>query len=210
MGEIKVGKMVLGMVETNCYFVYDGDTKEGFLIDPAKNGLYDILTKNGITIKAILLTHGHFDHIMGVHELAERSGAKLYCLAEEDRLCRDADLNESSGIRRPYTVEPDVLLRDQEELNIAGINVKVYATPGHTAGSCCYYVDSEKWLFSGDTLFSGSIGRTDLPTGDERKIMGSVRMLVQSFDDDVKVYPGHGDATTIGDEKAYNPYARIS
>lgn len=210
MGELKVGKMVLGMVETNCYFVYDSDTKEGIVFDPAKNGLYDKLSENGIKVCAILLTHGHFDHIMGVHELTEKSGAKVYCLADEDRLCRDAALNASEQIRRPYTIEPDVLLNDGDEIKIAGIKIKVYATPGHTAGSGCYYIESTKWLFSGDTLFCGSIGRSDLPTGDGRVIMQSVRKLVGQFDDDVKVYPGHGDSTTIGDEKAYNPYARIS
>ena len=210
MGDLKVGKMVLGMVATNCYFVYDADSKEGFVIDPAKNGLYEKLTANGINIKAILLTHGHFDHIMGVHEMTREAGAKVYALSAEDRVCRDAALNASEQIGRPYTVEPDVLVNDGDEIEIAGIKIKVYATPGHTIGSCCYYIESEKWLFSGDTLFEGSIGRSDLPTGDEHTIMQSVRKLVTEFDDDVKVYPGHGESTTIGDEKAYNPYARIS
>ena len=210
MGEIKVGRMVLGMVETNCYFVYDDETKEGFVIDPAKNGIFDKLDANGIKVCGILLTHGHFDHIMGVHELAEKSGAKLYCYKEEDKLCRDAALNASEQIRRPYTVEPDVLLEDEQEFTVAGIKIKVFATPGHTAGSCCYYIEDMKWLFSGDTLFCGSIGRSDLPTGDERTIMQSVKSIVKQFDEDVKVYPGHGDHTTIRDERAYNPYARIS
>lgn len=206
MGEIKVGKMVLGMVETNCYFVYDEDTKDAVVIDPAKNGLYDKLSDNGINVRAILLTHGHFDHIMGVHELCEKSGAKLYALAAEDELCRNSYLNASEQIRRPYTVEPDVLLSDGEEFTVAGITFKVYATPGHTLGSCCFYIESVKWLFSGDTLFAGSIGRSDLPTGNGEEIMDSVQKIVETFDDDVKVYPGHGDSTTIGHEKKYNPF----
>ena len=206
MGEIKVGRMVLGMVETNCYFVYDADTKDSVVIDPAKNGLYEKLSANGMNVRAILLTHGHFDHIMGVHELTKLSGAKVYALAGEAALCGDADLNASAQIRRPYTVDVDVKLFDGQEFDAAGINFKVIASPGHTEGSCCYYVESRKWLFTGDTLFCGSIGRTDLPTGDGRKIMESVHMLIDTFDDDVKVYPGHGDTSTIGSEKAYNPF----
>ncbi len=208
MGELKVGRMVLGMVGTNCYFVYDPETMEAVVIDPAKNGLYEKLTANGLKVCAVLLTHGHFDHIMGVHELTRESGAKLYALSEEDELCRNSYLNASEQIGRPYIVEPDILLTDNEEFTVAGIKFKVIATPGHTVGSCCYYVESEKWLFSGDTLFNGSIGRSDLPTGSGRTIMDSVHMLINTFDDDVKVYPGHGDYTTIGDEKEYNPFCR--
>ena len=206
MGELKVGKMVLGMVETNCYFVYDSDTKKCVVIDPAKNGLYEKLKDNGLEVCAVLLTHGHFDHIMGVHEITKLSGAKVYALAEEAGLCGDADLNASAQIRRPYTVEVDEKLADGQEISVEGMGFKVYATPGHTIGSCCYYVESQKWLFSGDTLFCGSIGRSDLPTGDGKKIMESVHMIINTFDDDVKVYPGHGDSSTIGAEKAYNPF----
>ena len=206
MGEIKVGRMVLGMVETNCYFVYDDDSKETIVIDPAKDGLYDVLSKNGLKVCAILLTHGHFDHIMGTRELSEKSGAKIYALDLEDEVCRNSSLNASDQIRRPYTVEPDVLVYDGQEIEAAGIKIKVYATPGHTIGSCCYYIESVKWLFSGDTLFCGSIGRSDLPTGSGETIMDSVQKIVDTFDDDVKVYPGHGDSTTIGEEKAHNPF----
>ena len=147
-----------------------------------------------------------FIHIMGCNELREKSLARLYALAPEHELCTNAFLNASEQIRRPYTTEPDILLTDKEEFTVAGINFKVIATPGHTIGSCCYYIESEKWLFSGDTLFCGSIGRSDLPTGSGEQIMTSVRMLVDTFDPDVKVYPGHGDATTIGEEKEYNPF----
>ncbi|MCR5592066.1 MAG: MBL fold metallo-hydrolase [Lachnospiraceae bacterium] len=206
MGELKVGRMVLGMVETNCYFVYDDKTRDAIVIDPAKNGLYDKLSANGLNVCAILLTHGHFDHIMGVHELSEKSGAKVYALEAEDELCRNSYLNASDQIGKPYTVEADELLYDGDEIEIAGIKIKVYATPGHTLGSCCYYIESVKWLFSGDTLFAGSIGRSDLPTGNGRQIMISVQQLVDTFDADVKVYPGHGDITTIGEEKAHNPF----
>ncbi len=206
MGELKVGKMVLGMVETNCYFVYDSETGDAVVIDPAKDGLYDKLSQNGLHVKGILLTHGHFDHIMGTRELSEKSGAKLYALDLEDEVCRNSSLNASDQIRRPYTAEPDVLVSDGDEIEIAGIRFKVYATPGHTIGSCCYYIESVKWLFTGDTLFCGSIGRSDLPTGSGETIMDSVMKIVDTFDGDVKVYPGHGESTTIAREKEYNPF----
>lgn len=206
MGDIVIGRTVLGMVETNCYFIYDSDTKETIVVDPAKNGLYEKLKANGLSVVGVILTHGHFDHIMGVHEMVRESGAKLYALDAENALCRDAKLNASAQIRKPYTVEPDILVHDGDELNIAGIKLQVVATPGHTAGSCCYYIPDKKWLISGDTLFRGSIGRSDLPTGSEPEIMKSVHKLIDMYEDDVKVYPGHGDASTIGFERKYNPF----
>lgn len=205
MSDIKVGRMILGSVETNCYIVYNGE-KEAVVIDPAKNGLYDKLTENGFKVVGILLTHGHFDHIMGCHELMEKSKAKLYALSAEKEVCNNSNLNASEQIRRPYTVDPDVTLSDGEEIELAGIGFRTIATPGHTIGSCCYYVESEGWLFSGDTLFRGSIGRTDLPTGSGERIMESVEMLANTIPDDVKIYPGHGDHTTMGEEKAHNPF----
>lgn len=206
MGDISIGRMVLGMVETNCYFVYDQDTKEAVVVDPAKNGIYDTLEANGLSVAGVILTHGHFDHIMGVHEITKKSGAKVYVLDAEDELCRNEVLNASNQIRRPYTIEPDVLVKDGDVINIAGIEFKVIATPGHTKGSCCYYIPAKKWLISGDTLFCGSIGRSDLPTGNEQEILKSVHMLIDTFDDEVKVYPGHGDSTTIGFERRNNPF----
>lgn len=208
MGKICIGKMVLGMIETNCYFMYDETTKEAIIVDPAKNGVYKTLEANGIKPVAILLTHGHFDHIMGVHELSREANAKVYVMKEEEALCKDATLNASDSIRRPYTIEPDVYLNDGDEFELNGIKIKVIATPGHTAGSCCYYIPSENWLISGDTLFRGSIGRSDLPTGDEDTILNSVNMLLDSkeFNDDTKVYPGHGEVTSIGFERKYNPF----
>ena len=206
MGDIKIGKMVLGMVETNCYFLYDEDTKEAVVVDPPKSGIAEKLGENGLKVAGVILTHGHFDHIMGVHRLQEECGAKVYAYKGEDALLKDAVLNASDQIRRPYTVEADVLLEDGEEFSLAGIDFKVLSTPGHTAGSCCYYVASKKWLLSGDTLFEGSIGRSDLPTGSDTEIIESVHKLIDSMEDDVTVYPGHGNSTTIGRERSCNPF----
>ena len=208
MANLAIGRMVLGAFETNCYFIYDKDTKNALVFDPGKGGeqVCAKLRENGIEPCAVMLTHGHFDHIMGVNELLETAGIKLYALDKEDALCRDPKLNESQQIRRPYTVSPDVLLTDGEEFEIAGIKGKIIATPGHTAGSCCYYFEEDKFLITGDTLFAGSIGRTDLATGSETEIIKSVHKLLDMIPDDVKVYPGHGDASSIGEERRYNPF----
>ena len=207
MGEIKIEKLVLGMVETNCYYIYDEDNREAVVVDPAKEGLYSKLSEKGITIKAIILTHGHFDHILGINDIKENcENVKVYAFKEEADLLKDPQLNASWDIRRPCSINADVLLEDKEEFSLCGIDFKVIATPGHTAGSCCYYMPKQKWLISGDTLFEGSVGRSDLPTGDERKIIESVRMLIDGLEGDVAVYPGHGPETTIGRERSCNPF----
>ena len=208
MGKLCVGRMVLGMVETNCYFVYDSNDKKAIVIDPAKGGsaIREKLSENGIKVAAILLTHGHFDHIMGVNSLKAETECKLYALSEELPLCESSELNASEQIHHPYTVMPDVLLHDGDEIDIEGLNFKVIATPGHTAGSCCYYFKKDKVMFTGDTLFYGSIGRTDLPTGNDKAIIDSIHKLMDMAPDDVKIYPGHGDASTIGWERSNNPF----
>ncbi len=208
MGNLKIGRTVLGMVSTNCYFVYDEEEKKALVIDPAFDGagIYDKLTKNGIEVAAILLTHGHFDHIMGVNELREKAGVRVYASKAEQALCEDAGLNCSDQIGRPYTVKADVYLTDGEMVTAGGISCKMIETPGHTAGSCCYYFAEEGLLLCGDTLFAGSVGRTDLPTGSGDTLGRSLREKLMVLPDDVKAYPGHGDSTTIGEERRYNPF----
>lgn len=205
MGKLCIGRMVLGMVETNCYFVYEENSNNVILVDPAKNGIYDKLAEAGFNIEAVILTHGHFDHIMGCHELQSK-GIKVYVLDKEKALLADAQLNASVNIRRPYIVNADEVFTDGQEVNMAGLTFKVISTPGHTSGSCCYYFEEDGIMLTGDTLFSGSVGRSDLPTGNERQIIDSVHMLVNEYPGDVKFYPGHGDASTLEREKKYNPF----
>ena len=208
MSEIKIGRMVLSMCQTNCYFLYREDTKECILIDPADQGtqVYNALTRNGFTIQAILLTHGHFDHIWGLNEVRELSGVNVYAYEQEKELLNSEKLNVSRGAGRPYTADADVYLKDGEEVSAAGMTCKCIATPGHTAGSCCFYFAEAGILVSGDTLFRESVGRTDLPTGNMRTLMQSVKEKLFVLPEETRVYPGHGESTTIEYEKKYNPF----
>ena len=208
MSDVKIGRMMIGSYQTNCYFLFREETKKAIVIDPADNGklIYDKLTQNGFSVEAILLTHGHFDHIWGSKELRELSGAKIYALDKEQTLCESVDNNLSAMVGRAYTVVPDEYVADGAELTFDNISFKVIATPGHTIGSCCYYVEKAGILISGDTLFQESTGRTDFPTGSMSSIVRSIREKLFVLPDDTKVYPGHGDSTTIGYEKKYNPF----
>ncbi|MGN1148689.1 MAG: MBL fold metallo-hydrolase [Lachnospiraceae bacterium] len=208
MAQLKIGRMVLGSYSTNCYLLYrEGDARM-IVADPADKGeqIYQALTDKGFTVAGILLTHGHFDHIWGANRLRELSGAKIYALDAELPLCEDAQMNVSEWAGRPCTVTPDILVRDGEEITIADMTCKVLATPGHTAGSCCYYFEEAGFLVCGDTIFLESVGRTDFPTGSSAALEQSVREKIFTLPDDVQLYPGHGDSTTVEHEKQYNPF----
>ncbi|MBQ7564912.1 MAG: MBL fold metallo-hydrolase [Lachnospiraceae bacterium] len=207
MAEVHIGRTVLGMGGTNCYFIYKDDGKT-VVFDPGFEGkkLYDRLTEKGLSVSAIVLTHGHYDHILGVKELKEAAGCKVYAPEAEKQLLLDVYKNCSADIGRPCAIEADVFLKDGQEVEIDGIKFTVLLTPGHTAGSACYYFETEKFLIAGDTLFYGSVGRTDLPTGNMGDLAQSLKKKLMVLPEDVVVYPGHGDETTIGDEKQYNPF----
>lgn len=215
MSEFRIKTLVLGAVSTNCYLIYkeskeSGGQKAAVIVDPADNAPY-ILKKCqelGVMPVAILLTHGHFDHILAAQELRSTCGCRIYIGAQEDQLLKNATLNLSGGMgSREMEVAADVLVRDGEVLKLADYEWRVIETPGHTAGSVCYLNTSEGVLISGDTLFAESLGRTDLPTGSSAKIVVSILEKLLVLPDDTFVYPGHGDPTTIGHEKQYNPVA---
>ncbi|MBQ8261441.1 MAG: MBL fold metallo-hydrolase [Lachnospiraceae bacterium] len=209
MAKLKIGRIMLGMCQTNCYFLYrEGETKVIF-IDPADQGkyIYDKLAEKGFSVEAILLTHGHFDHILGAKALRELSGAKIYATEADKVLLQDPYVNVSAQWAKPYTMEADEYIRDGQVLTFGDISCKVLVTPGHTIGSCCFYFEEDGILISGDTLFQESVGRTDLPTGSMSKLVRSLKEKLFVLPEETDVYPGHGNPTSIGYEKKYNPYA---
>ncbi len=209
MSVSEVRRAVLGMIGTNVYFLIHTETKACLIIDPADDArsIYDHCRSENLRIEGILLTHGHFDHIFAAEELSELSGAKIYAAAKEHEVLTDPYKNSSAMLSRPCTVLADTELTEGEEITLAGFRILVMETPGHTAGSICYYIPEEKVLFSGDTLFHTGYGRTDLPTGNSSEIVRSVRRLLKELPEDTKVYPGHMEPTDIGFEKKYNPIA---
>lgn len=220
-GEIKIGRMVLSSFGTNTYFLYREGSGKAIVVDPADEGtkIYAKLFKNDLKVEGILLTHGHGDHIWGLGALKgavnrERlekgqEPIKVYALEEEKDLLRNVQDNVSAMFGRPCSVTADVDLQDGQELDLADVKIKVIATPGHTIGGCCYYVEEAGFLISGDTLFQLSVGRTDFPTGSMSTLVRSIRDKLFCLPDDVKVYPGHGDSTTIGFEKENNPFCSV-
>ena len=201
---------MVGSVMTNCYVLAEKEKSEAALIDPGDEAEYLLreCEKQGLSVKAILLTHGHYDHMLAVPALREKTGAPVYAAEAETALLADAQMNLSaSWERQPTVLTADVRLRDGEEFSLLGHTMRMLLTPGHTAGSCCYYLPEKGWLFSGDTLFYESYGRTDLPTALPARIGRSVREQLLVLPTETAVFPGHGDATTIGHEKKYNPLA---
>ena len=206
---MKVGKFVLGPVATNCYIGINEETKECFIVDPATcpPEFVSYIKNAGLTVKAVLLTHGHFDHIMGLDALLKEFPVPVYAHEAEREVLESEQLNSSASMfGQPYSFSGADYVTNRQELRIAGFEIRVVYTPGHTIGGCCYYIEKEKTLFSGDTLFHGSVGRTDLPTGSMGQLVSSVRDRLFVLPDDTKVYPGHMEETTIGYEKKYNPF----
>ena len=206
---MKIDRFVIGPVGTNCYIVRNEDTDECFVTDPAAcpPELVGHIRKEGLNVKAVLLTHGHFDHIMGLDDFLKEFPVPVYAFSEEKPLLESAELNSSLGMfGRPYTFSGAEYVSDGQILHIAGFEIRVIHTPGHTAGGCCYYIPAENDLISGDTLFRASVGRTDLPTGSMGDLVRSVREKLFVLPEETKVYPGHMEETTIGYEKKYNPF----
>lgn len=222
---LQITKYTTGTIQTNVYIVWETDSMEAVIIDPGANGkkIIDIL-KNRLKVipKAILLTHGHFDHIMAVKEITEEYDIPVYAGAEEKEVLGDGKKNLSESFERfSYTIGEGCFspLKDGEAVMLLNRSFQVLHTPGHTEGSVCYYLSDglhykaegeaeEKnypVLFSGDTLFCESYGRTDFPTGSERELIRSINEKLLVLPEETAVFPGHEGQTSIGNEKRYNP-----
>ena len=205
----KVTHINVGNLAENCWFLANEDTKEAVVIDPGAepDRICATAEKHGWKITAILLTHGHIDHMGACESLRTELGVKVYALTEEEDLLLDAKQNLSVYIaRKVVTFAPDEFVHDGQELELAGVKLKVFHTPGHTPGGASYYCAEAGCVFSGDTLFQGSVGRTDFPGGSMSAIVRSVKEKLFLLPDDTRVCPGHGDETSIGYEKKYNPF----
>ena len=200
MKRLDLQKCIVGSVFTNCYFLKNKETEEMLSVDPGDNAdriEQKVLEMQGRPV-AILLTHGHFDHILAAEE--------IYACAKEEKTLQDPRINLTAFHTSSYTLKADVYLTDLQVVELAGFSVQMIETPGHTLGSCCYYLKDEGVLFSGDTVFCGSVGRTDFPEGSTAAIVNSLHRLLEALPDDTEVYPGHDTSTTIGYEKRYNPF----
>ena len=201
--------LVIGHIETNCYILTDSKSGDTAVIDPC--WLTDEL-KAAVDcaggVKYILLTHGHFDHICGVHDLREYTGAEV-AIHESDADCLfDEKKSLADGSGYPFKpVRADIILRDGDVLELGGKEIKVMHTPGHTKGGVCFICESDRMIFSGDTLFHSTVGRTDFEGGSFKEIIESVERL-QSLDGDYDVYPGHNRSTTLERERTRNFYMR--
>lgn len=208
---MKLYRMPLGPIGTNCYIVVHEPTKEAFIIDPGDEGEHvcSFLAKEGIQPKAILLTHGHADHIGGIPALVKAYNLPVYISAGDEPFLYDAKLNLSGYIGGGFTVTADVKRLSEGDvltLTEGGPSFTVLETPGHTPGGVCFYGEGQ--LFAGDTLFLESVGRTDFPGGSFETLSKHIKEKLFVLPGETVVYPGHGEATTIAHELEYNPFVR--
>jgi len=200
-------KISVGLMGVNCYVI--GDAHEAVVVDPGSDAgaIMKNIEEKSIKVKYIVLTHCHFDHIMAVEELAVKTGAEIIaCINEKENLLR-ADINYTNRYsRKPIEIEADVYVKNGDVIRSGDCEFSVIETPGHTSGGMCLYCEKEKILISGDTLFNMSIGRCDLATGDEKTLINSIKNKLFTLPEDVLVFPGHGESTSIGFEKNNNPF----
>jgi glyoxylase-like metal-dependent hydrolase (beta-lactamase superfamily II) len=193
----------------NCFILGCESTKEAVVIDPGDDSdrILMELAKSELNVKYLINTHGHFDHVGANKRMKEVTGAKLAIHPEDEPMFKELSHSASMfGLTAQNSPPADILLKHGDEISFGEINLKVIHTPGHSKGGICLYTKGH--LFSGDTLFAGSIGRTDLPGGDYDTLISSIKNNLLSLDDKTIVYTGHGPETTLGDERRSNPFLR--
>lgn len=207
---MKIQHSVLGMCATNTYYVYDDETKRGLIVDPADTPDTIIARVDSLSMipEAVLITHGHFDHVLAMNKVREHYGIKVYAGLTEKQVLHDMAMNLTSSFGMGQTFDADIYLKDGEEFEAAGYHIRAIEVPGHTIGGMCYYFDKQGVLFSGDTLFCESVGRSDFPGGSASALCRGIKDKLFVLPEHTKVYPGHMDETTIGNEIKYNPFCR--
>ena len=200
----------IGFIAANCYLLIDENSREAAVVDPGRytDSLEKMIKDNGVTrLKYILATHGHFDHIMGIPELKKRYGGQVMIHAQDAACLESAEKScaQSATARRFEPSHADILLNDGDEIKLGDTVIKVLHTPGHTPGGVCFIFDDV--ILTGDTLFNGTVGRTDFPGGDFDVLMESMKKLA-SLKVDYRVFPGHNESTTLEEQKRFNPYLR--
>lgn len=201
--------VVVGPLEVNCFILGCEETRQGVVVDAGDDAgqIIAAVERHGLAIGQVINTHGHFDHVGANRRVVERFGARLLIHeADAPMLERSAAVAKAYGIQGENSPQPDAFLEDGMEISFGKCRMQVLHTPGHTQGGCCLYLEAEKMVITGDTLFADSIGRTDLPGGSHEQLLASIRTRLFPLPDDVVAYPGHGPKTTIGHEKRHNPY----
>ncbi len=201
----------VGPLGVNCYIAGDENTREVIVIDPGGNvrEIVDALRQMRARVRAIVLTHAHFDHVMGLTGIKNDTGAPVWIGEKEEPVLTKAEEQARFfGLVTPPPPPPDTLLKDGDEFRIGSVGFRVIATPGHSPGSICLYAPDNDSLFSGDTLMRGGIGRTDLPGGSMADELLSIRGKLLTLPPETRVYPGHGPVTTIAEEKAFNLFLK--
>jgi hydroxyacylglutathione hydrolase len=201
----------VGPLQCNCTVLGDESSGEAMVVDPGDNipQILALLARHKLTLKQIVVTHGHIDHVGGAVQLKRATGAPILMNQNDMPQLRMMNIQAGwLGVEMPEVAPPDASAEDGMAAGIAGHEARILHTPGHTEGSICLHFADENLLLAGDTLFAGSIGRTDLPGGDGRQIIRSIHAQLLPLPDATRVIPGHGPATTIGDERESNPFLR--
>ena len=214
---MKVSMFIVNPIGENTYILWNGNGTDAAIVDPGmmydeeRKAVDDFIVKNELTVKMVLMTHLHFDHAASARYVADKYNVNVYANLADEHLASSLPLQAGMfGIN--VSIEPlkiDIGIDENSIIELNGEKIKVLSTPGHTGGSVAFYVADSGVVFVGDTLFCQSIGRTDLPGGNHRQIIDSIKHKLYVLPDETVVLPGHGDSTTIGDEKCYNPYVRF-